>query len=76
PQPINPDRDFVLPRTSNPPPQVMAFLLMIFVGSGNRIFMKLQTYPMYNYPFFLNMLTTFIYIPVCFSYILPMLAFG
>ncbi|CAM9570727.1 unnamed protein product, partial [Ectocarpus sp. 12 AP-2014] len=49
---------------------------MIFVGTGNRIFMKLQTYPMYNYPFFLTMLSTFIYVPVCFLYIVPMLAFG
>lgn len=54
----------------------MAFVLMIFVGTGNRIFMKLQTYPMYNYPFFLTMLSTFIYVPVCFLYIIPMLAFG
>lgn len=56
--------------------QVIAFIAMIFIGTGNRIFMKLQTYPMHDYPFFLTMLTTFIYIPVCFSYILPMLAFG
>lgn len=56
--------------------QIMAFILMIFVGTGNRIFMKLQTYPMYNYPFFLTMLSTFIYVPVCFMYIVPMLAFG
>lgn len=56
--------------------QIMAFIVMIFVGTGNRIFMKLQTYPMYNYPFFLTMLSTFIYVPVCFAYIIPMLAFG
>eukprot|EP00904_Undaria_pinnatifida_P007497 jgi/Undpi1/3878/HiC_scaffold_16.g07246.m1 len=55
---------------------VMAFIVMIFVGTGNRVFMKLQTYPMYNYPFFLTMLSTFIYVPVCFAYIIPMLAFG
>ncbi|CAM9248360.1 unnamed protein product [Laminaria digitata] len=55
---------------------VMAFVVMIFVGTGNRVFMKLQTYPMYNYPFFLTMLSTFIYVPVCFLYIIPMLAFG
>ncbi|CAM9687417.1 unnamed protein product [Ectocarpus sp. 4 AP-2014] len=55
---------------------VIAFVVMIFVGTGNRIFMKLQTYPMYNYPFFLTMLSTFIYVPVCFLYIVPMLAFG
>lgn len=55
---------------------VMAFVVMIFIGTGNRVFMKLQTYPMYNYPFFLTMLSTFIYVPVCFLYIIPMLAFG
>ncbi len=38
----------------------------------NRIFNKLQTIPMYNYPNFLNLLTTFVYIPVCFAYIIPM----
>ncbi|CAM9824553.1 unnamed protein product [Ascophyllum nodosum] len=55
---------------------VIAFIVMTFVGTGNRVFMKLQTYPMHNYPFFLSMLTTFIYVPVCFAYIAPMLAFG
>ncbi|CAM9849302.1 unnamed protein product [Pylaiella littoralis] len=55
---------------------VIAFIVMIFVGTGNRVFMKLQTYPMYNYPFFLSILSTFIYVPVCFLYIVPMLAFG
>jgi drug/metabolite transporter (DMT)-like permease len=38
--------------------------------------MKLMTLPMYNYPFFLNMLTTFVYIPACFLYIIPMILFG
>ncbi|KAG5184764.1 hypothetical protein JKP88DRAFT_313973 [Tribonema minus] len=55
---------------------VLAFVTMLFVGTGNRIFMKLQTIPMYNYPFTMNLLTTFIYIPVCFAYILPMQWFG
>lgn len=30
-----------------------------------------MTIPMYNYPNFLNLLTTFVYIPVCFAYIIP-----
>ena len=33
------------------------FLLMILIGSANKIFSKLQTVPMYNYPNFLNLLT-------------------
>ncbi len=53
-----------------------AFVVMVIVGTGNRIFMKLQTYPMYDYPFFLNVLTTFVYVPACFVYIIPMILFG
>lgn len=51
---------------------VIVFVLMLFVGLGNRIFNKLMTIPMYNYPNFLNLLTTFVFIPVCFAYIIPM----
>ncbi len=54
----------------------LAFVVMVIVGTGNRIFMKLQTYPMYDYPFFLNVLTTFVYVPVCFAYIIPMILCG
>jgi uncharacterized membrane protein len=63
-------------KASNSKVLVVAFLSMLFVGTGNRIFMKLQTIPMYNYPFFLNMLTTFVYVPACFAYIIPMQLFG
>ncbi len=55
---------------------MLAFIVMVIVGTGNRIFMKLQTYPMYDYPFFLNVLTTFVYVPACFVYIIPMILFG
>ena len=27
---------------------------------------------MYNYPNFLNLLTSFVFVPVCFAYIIPM----
>ena len=37
---------------------VISFIAMIFVGLGNKIFQKLETIPMYNYPNFLNLLTT------------------
>ena len=43
----------------------------MFVGLMNKIFNKLMTIPMYNYPNFLNLMTSFVYIPVCFAYIIP-----
>ena len=49
---------------------------MLVVGSGNKIFQKLQTLPMYNYPNFLNLLTTFFYIPLSFAYIIPVAKYG
>ena len=50
----------------------ISFVGMVFVGLGNKVFNKLMTIPMYNYPNFLNLLTSFVYIPVCFAYIIPM----
>ncbi|KAJ0403829.1 hypothetical protein ATCC90586_000495 [Pythium insidiosum] len=38
--------------------------------------LKLQTIPMRNYPLFLNLLTTFVYIPISFAYIIPMIKYG
>ena len=38
----------------------VVFVLMLFIGLGNKIFNKLMTIPMYNYPNFLNLLTTFV----------------
>ena len=55
---------------------IVSFLLMIVIGSGNKIFMKLQTIPMANYPLFLNLLTTFMFIPLSFAYIIPVAKFG
>lgn len=54
---------------------VVAFFMMLLFQLGNRIFGRLETFPMHNYPIFMNMLSTVIYIPICFIYILPMLAF-
>lgn len=54
----------------------LSFLAMIVIGLGNKIFQVLQTYPMNNYPYFLNLLTTFVYIPLSFAYIWPMIYFG
>lgn len=50
---------------------VYYFLLMLVFALGNRIFGRLQVYPMHNYPFFLSLLMVAIYIPVCFAYIIP-----
>lgn len=50
---------------------LITFVLMLFIGLGNKIFQKLMTLPMRNYPNFLNLLTCFIFIPVCFAYIIP-----
>ena len=55
---------------------IVSFLLMIVIGSGNKVFMKLQTIPMANYPLFLNLLTTFMFIPLSFAYIIPVAKFG
>ncbi|CEG42496.1 UAA transporter [Plasmopara halstedii] len=55
---------------------LVSFVAMVFVGLGNKIFQKLQTIPMHNYPAFLNLLTTFVYIPISFAYILPMIKYG
>ena len=54
----------------------IVFLAMIFIGLGNKVFQKLQTLPMRNYPNFLNLLTTFVYLPVCFCYIVPAVRYG
>ena len=60
---------------SNNDTLVAAFFLMLFFQLGNRIFGRLQTYPMHNYPIFMNMLSVSIYIPICFAYIIPMVSF-
>ena len=49
----------------------IVFVAMVFVGLGNKVFQKLMTIPLHNYSNFLNLLTTFIYLPVCFAYIVP-----
>lgn len=55
---------------------MIAFTLMVVIGLGNKIMNVLQFIPMYNYPLFLNLLSTFIYLPVSFAYIWPMLKYG
>lgn len=50
---------------------IVAFVLMLVFQLGNRIFGRLQTYPMHNYPLFLNIVMIVIYIPICFIYVIP-----
>jgi drug/metabolite transporter (DMT)-like permease len=56
-------------------PLVFYFLLMLAFALGNRIFGRLQVYPMHNYPLMLSLLMVAIYIPVCFAYIIPTIYF-
>ncbi|KAJ1630841.1 hypothetical protein T492DRAFT_1116161 [Pavlovales sp. CCMP2436] len=45
-------------------------------GLCNKIFVKLMTFPLYNYPVFVNLISSFIYLPTSFAYILPMILAG
>jgi len=54
----------------------IVFVAMVFVGLGNKVFQKLMTLPMRNYPNFLNLMTTFIYLPTSFAYIIPSIKSG
>eukprot|EP00752_Nemacystus_decipiens_P011032 g9801.t1 len=55
---------------------LLSFAAMVFVSLANKVFQKLETIPMYNYPNFLSLFTTFVYIPFSFAYILPMMRYG
>jgi hypothetical protein len=55
---------------------ILSFVAMVFIGLGNKVMQKVQTEPMKNYPYFLNLYTTFIFIPASFVYIFPMIALG
>ncbi len=55
---------------------VLSFVAMVFIGLGNKVMQKVQTEPMKNYPYFLNMCTTFIFVSVSFVYIIPMIMLG
>lgn len=55
---------------------LISFLLMVVIGLGNKIFSVLLYTPMANYPLFVNLLTTFVYVPCSFAYIFPMIKFG
>ncbi|KAJ8603628.1 hypothetical protein CTAYLR_007573 [Chrysophaeum taylorii] len=48
---------------------LVAFGLFVLTSLGNRLFQKLMTLPMYNYPVAINLLTTAAYVPTSFTYI-------
>lgn len=54
---------------------LISFVLMIFIGLGNRILNILQFVPMQNYPLFVNLLTTFAYLPTSLLYIVPVIKY-
>jgi len=55
---------------------MISFFLMLFFQLGNRIFFKLATEPLYNYPLYFNFARTVLYIPICFAYIIPIVHFA
>lgn len=55
---------------------LIAFVLMVVIGLGNKIFQKLMTIPMQNYAVFQSLFVTFVYIPLSFAYIWPMIMWG
>jgi len=55
---------------------LFSFFCLIVCGAGNAVLAKLQTLPMYNYPNVLNLYANFLYIPICFAYILPVQHYG
>ena len=65
--------DDAAPTATTKPTQGLAATFALFVISslGNRLFQKLQTIPMYNYPITVNIVSTAVYVPVCFAYIIP-----
>jgi drug/metabolite transporter (DMT)-like permease len=50
---------------------IFAFAAMLVFQLGNRIFGKLMCYPMHNYALFMSMVSAFIYVPLCFAYVIP-----
>jgi drug/metabolite transporter (DMT)-like permease len=79
--PLLADTDFSSTEASPAPPNkpekksanflAALFFAMVVVGLGNKVFSKLMTQPMHNYPFFLSVYSTFIYLPTSFAYIIP-----
>lgn len=55
---------------------LVSFIAMVLIGTGNKIFQVLQFIPMYNYPLFVNVLTTFMYVPLSAAYVYPMMKWG
>lgn len=66
------DKAAAAPVRDNGKALLISFVLMIVIGLGNKIFGILLYKPMLNYPLFVNLLTTFAYLPTSLLYIIPM----
>jgi drug/metabolite transporter (DMT)-like permease len=55
---------------------IVAFVSLIVTGTGYTIFLKLQTLPLYNYANFINIFGCALFIPICFSYVIPASRYG
>lgn len=55
---------------------ILAFIILVVGGTGSTVFMKLQAIALHNYPNFTNIFSCFLFIPLCFMYIIPMIHFG
>mmetsp|Transcript_24505 Transcript_24505/g.40565 ORF Transcript_24505/g.40565 Transcript_24505/m.40565 type:complete len:576 (-) Transcript_24505:417-2144(-) len=51
------------------------FVAMVVFGSLNKIYTKLQCYPMHDFPIFLSLISCAAYVPLCFAYIIPVTKF-
>lgn len=58
-------------KAASDPMLLAAFGLFVLTSLGNRLFQKLMTIPMYNYPITVNLLSVAAYVPLSFAYILP-----
>jgi len=55
---------------------IISFFAMMVIGLGNRVLNILAFQPLENYAIAVNFATTFIYLPVSFAYIIPMIKYG
>jgi hypothetical protein len=55
---------------------ILLFIGMIFIGSANRVYSKLQTIPMQNYPIVVNFYVCLAYLIFYFAYIIPTILWG
>mmetsp|Transcript_13499 Transcript_13499/g.19073 ORF Transcript_13499/g.19073 Transcript_13499/m.19073 type:complete len:530 (+) Transcript_13499:114-1703(+) len=66
----------VVKYNSNELKLMMAFFLMIIMGTLNSVFNKVVAIPFYNYPNFLNVFGMFVFTAALFVYIIPASKYG